>query len=270
MSRSRKYWKSYAKKSLEGNWGTAIAGMLAVAAVNFIGNMMAVQLFSGNSVFSLALSQIFVFIFSLIAMVFRTGYNYMLLNQARGKEFSLGNLIYLFHNNPDRVLIAGFVVSLLSTAVQVPFYYMVYMSEPGTTAEQQIQWAQMMIILFVLSLVLNVIITVPFALTFYLLADNPDMGGMEALKESARLMKKHILKYWIMMLSFVPLLILSLFTMYIALLWAIPYMYMTEAVFYMDIQGEAPGRIGSEGKHSGRRTPPDRRLQFRGIEIRNE
>ena len=51
-------------------------------------------------------------------------------------------------------------------------------------------------------------------------------------------MKKHILKYWIMMLSFVPLLILSLFTMYIALLWAIPYMYMTEAVFYMDIQGE--------------------------------
>ena len=48
----------------------------------------------------------------------------------------------------------------------------------------------MMIILFVLSLVLNVIITVPFALTFYLLADNPDMGGMEALKESARAHEK--------------------------------------------------------------------------------
>lgn len=252
MSRSRKYWKFYAKKSLKGNWGIDIAGMLAVAAVNFIGNMMAVQLFSGNSVFSLALSQVFVFIFSLIAMIFRTGYNYMLLNQARGKEFSLGNLMYLFHNNPDRVLVAGFVVSLLSTAVQIPFYYMVYMSEPGTTGEQQIQWAQMMIILFVLSLVLNVVITVPFALTFYFLADNPDMGGMEALKGSARLMKKHILKYWIMMLSFVPLLILSLFTMYLALLWVIPYMYMTEVVFYMDIRGEFLQEQESEKQEDSR------------------
>ena len=112
------------------------------------------------------------------------------------------------------------------------------MTDQGSTLEQQVAWVQMTMAMFVLSLVLNVIFTVPFVLTFYLLTDDPEMGGMEALKTSARLMKGNILKYWLMMLSFVPLLILSVFTMYIGLLWLLPYMYMTETAFYMDIMGE--------------------------------
>lgn len=238
MNRSRKYWKRYAKDSLNGNWGVSMAGMLAVAAVSFIGSIMSVELFPGNTIFSLALGQIFSFIFSLIAIVFRAGYNYMLLNEARGKEFSLGNILYLFHNQPDRVLIAGFAVSILDMIAQIPFYYVVYMTDQGSTLEQQVAWVQMTMAMFVLSLVLNVILTVPFVLAFYLLTDDPEMGGMEALKTSAHLMKGNILKYWLMMLSFVPLLILSVFTMYIGLLWLLPYMYMTETVFYMDIMGE--------------------------------
>ena len=238
MTGQRKYWKSYAKSNLKGTWGIAIAAMLAVVAVNFIGNIFAVQLFPGDSVFALVLSEIFVFIVSLIGMIFSTGYSYMQLNICRGRDYSLSDLLYMFHNQPDRVLVAGLVVALIDTVVQIPFYYVTYMVNPGETVESMIHWYQLLLGAWLLAMVLSVIFTVPFALTFYLLADNPDMGGMEALKESARLMKKHILKYWIMMLSFVPLLILSLFTMYIALLWAIPYMYMTEAVFYMDIQGE--------------------------------
>ena len=35
MTGQRKYWKSYAKSNLKGNWGIAIAAMLAVVAVNF-------------------------------------------------------------------------------------------------------------------------------------------------------------------------------------------------------------------------------------------
>lgn len=40
MTGQRKYWKSYAKSNLKGNWGIAIAAMLAVVAVNFIGNIL--------------------------------------------------------------------------------------------------------------------------------------------------------------------------------------------------------------------------------------
>ena len=66
------------------------------------------------------------------------------------------------------------------------------------------------------------------------------MGGIEALKTSAHLMRGHILKYWLMMLSFIPLAILSLFSMYIGLLWLFPYIYMSETVFYMELAGTEP------------------------------
>ena len=242
MTGQRKYWKSYAKSNLKGNWGIAIAAMLAVVAVNFIGNIFAVQLFPGDSVFALVLSEIFVFIVSLIGMIFSTGYSYMQLNICRGRDYSLSDLLYMFHNQPDRVLVAGLVVALIDTVVQIPFYYVTYMVNPGETVE---------------SMVLSVIFTVPFALTFYFLADDAEMGGIEALKASTHAMKGHIWQYLMLELSFVPLLFLSLFTLYIGLLWLMPYMQFTETAFYMYVTGELDQQR-TDRQHTGIQEISDR------------
>lgn len=234
----RKYWKSYAKMNLSGNWGIAIAAMLAVAAVNFIGNILAVQLFPGDTVLPLVLSEIFVFIVSLIGMIFSTGYSYMLLNICRGREYKLGDLLYMFHNQPDRVLVAGLVVALIDTVVQIPFYYVTYMVDPGSTMEGMLHWYQLLLGAWLIAMVLSVILTVPFALTFYFLADNPEMGGIEALKVSMHAMKGHIWQYLMLELSFVPLFFLSILTLYIGLLWLVPYMQFSETAFYMYVTGE--------------------------------
>ena len=82
MKRNRKYWKTSAKAALRGNWIIAIAGMLAYMAVNFLGNVLSLELFPGNSMLEIAAGQIFVFVVSLIAMVFGTGYSYMMLNMS--------------------------------------------------------------------------------------------------------------------------------------------------------------------------------------------
>lgn len=212
MTGQRKYWKSYAKSNLKGNWGIAIAAMLAVVAVNFIGNIFAVQLFPGDSVFALVLSEIFVFIVSLIGMIFSTGYSYMQLNICRGRDYSLSDLLYMFHNQPDRVLVAGLVVALIDTVVQIPFYF---------------------------------------------LADDPEMGGIEALKASTHAMKGHIWQYLMLELSFVPLLFLSLFTLYIGLLWLMPYMQFTETAFYMYVTGELDQQR-TDRQHTGIQEISDR------------
>lgn len=238
MKRNRKYWKTSAKAALRGNWIIAIAGMLAYMAMNFLGNVLSLELFPGNSMLEIAAGQIFVFVVSLIAMVFGTGYSYMMLNMSRGREFSLGNLLYMFHNQPDRVLIAAFVMALLNTVSQLPIYFAVYLTDPGSTIEAQMNWMQMIMGIMILSVVLNVLITVPLALSFYLLADNPEMGGVESLKQSMRLMKGHIWQYLMLQLSFAPLLIVSLLFMGIPLLWVLPYMEASETAFYRDILGE--------------------------------
>ena len=234
----RKYWKFYAKMKLSGNWGIAIAAMLAVGAVNLVGNILAVKLFPGDTVLPLVLSEIFVFVVSLIGMIFSTGYSYMLLNICRGREYKLGNLLYMFHNQPDRVLVAGLVVALLNALAQIPFYYVTYMVDPGSTMEGMLHWYQLLLGAWLIAMVLSVILTVPFALTFYFLADNPEMGGIEALKVSMHAMKGHIWQYLMLELSFVPLFFLSILTLYIGLLWLVPYMQFSETAFYMYVTGE--------------------------------
>ena len=238
MKRNRKYWKKSAREALRGNWTIAIVGMLAYMAVNFLGNVLSLELFPGNSILEIALGQIFTFVVSLIAMVFGTGYSYMMLNMSRGREFSLGNLLYMFHNQPDRVLIAAFVMALLNTVSQIPVYLAVYLTEPGNTLQAQMNWMYMIMGVMLFSVVLNVLITVLFALSFYLLADNQEMGGMDSLKQSIHLMKGHIWQYLMLQLSFAPMLIVSLFLMGIPLLWILPYMEAAETAFYRDILGE--------------------------------
>ena len=202
----------------------AIAGVLAYTAVDFLGTIISAELFPGKSVLEVILGQVFVFVVSLIAMVFSTGYSYMMLNMSRGREFSLGNLLYMFHNQPDRVLIVAFVMALLSTVSQISVYLAVYLTEPGSTLQAEMNWMYMIMGVMLLSVVLNVLITALFALSFYLLADNPQMGGVESLKESRRLMKGHVWDYLMLQLSFAPMLIVSLPLMGIPLLWVLPYM----------------------------------------------
>ena len=238
MKKNRKYWKETAKSVLRGNWGIAIAGVLAYTAVDFLGTIISAELFPGKSVLEVILGQVFVFVVSLIAIVFSTGYSYMMLNMSRGREFSLGNLLYMFHNQPDRVLIVAFVMALLSTVSQISVYLAVYLTEPGSTLQAEMNWMYMIMGVMLFSVVLNVLITALFALSFYLLADNPQMGGVESLKESRRLMKGHVWDYLMLQLSFAPMLIVSLPLMGIPLLWVLPYMEASETAFYRDILGE--------------------------------
>ena len=80
MTGQRKYWKSYAKSNLKGNWGIAIAAMLAVVAVNLSEIFLLYSCFREIPYLHWYLSEIFVFIVSLIGMIFSTGYSYMQLN----------------------------------------------------------------------------------------------------------------------------------------------------------------------------------------------
>ena len=234
----RKYWKTYAKAHLKGKWGLAIAGMLAVQGVNLLGNILAVMLFPGDSAITLVLSEIFSFIVSLIGLIFSTGYCYMQLNIYRGREYSLGDVVHMFHGQSDHVLTAGLVVALLNTAAQIPLYYVIYMVDQGNTVESIMHWYKLFLVAAALWLVLSVVLTVPFTLVFCLLADHPELKGMEALKTSARMMKGHIWQYLLLEISFLPLMFLSMISMYIGFLWLLPYMEFTETAFYMYVTGE--------------------------------
>lgn len=239
MIGNRRYWKACAKQFLSGKWGIAILAMMAAPALNTIGTMAAIKLFPGDSFLAWLLGEVFLFIVSLLSMVISTGYNFMLLNMARGREYRFGNLIYMFKKGSDGVLSAALIMALIDTVLMIPFYYMVNMTAPAAeTMEAVLEWSQPIMYSALAATVLGVVIKLPFAMAFYILADNPQMKGREALKKSASLMKGHMMQYLVLQISFIPLMFLSILFLYVGLLWVMPYIYATNTIFYMDVTGE--------------------------------
>lgn len=239
MIGNRRYWKACAKQFLSGKWGIAILAMMAAPALNTIGTMAAIKLFPGDSFLAWLLGEAFLFIVSLLSMVISTGYNFMLLNMARGREYRFGNLIYMFKKGSDGVLSAALIMALIDTVLMIPFYYMVNMTAPAAEImEAVLEWSQPIMYSALAATVLGVVIKLPFAMAFYILADNPQMKGREALKKSASLMKGHMMQYLVLQISFIPLMFLSILFLYVGLLWVMPYIYATNTIFYMDVTGE--------------------------------
>ena len=234
MTGTRKCWKRYARKSLSGKWIVAIAAMLIVGFIQLVGMLLGTALFPGTSILATVAGEVFTFVVSLIVMIFSTGYCYLRLNMCRGREYNLSNIFYVFHNQPDRVLIAGFVVAIINIVAQIPFYLFINLFE----TEDYIVWSLSYLLVWCLTLLLNLILTIPFMLTFYLLADDAQMGAMDALKISVHKMKGHMWEYFKLKLSFIPLFIVAALPMGIGCIWMIPYMEFTDAVYYMYITGE--------------------------------
>jgi len=77
-----------------------------------------------------------------------------------------------------------------------------------------------------------------YSLTNYLLYDNQNMTSKEIVEESERLMNGNRGKYVWLELTFIGWLVLSIFTLYIGLLWVAPYMSVAFVCFYETLIGK--------------------------------
>ena len=62
------------------------------------------------------------------------------------------------------------------------------------------------------------------------------MSGKESVEESKKMMKGNRGKYVLLQLSFIGWMILSIFTLYIGLLWLTPYMQVAMVCFYESLK----------------------------------
>lgn len=87
----------------------------------------------------------------------------------------------------------------------------------------------------ILFIIPGIIASYSYAMTSFVLADNPEMSANEAIRESKRLMKGNKWKFFCLQLSFIGLMIIGALTLGIGLIWIIPYQQATYAAFYRDI-----------------------------------
>lgn len=238
MMKKRRGWKKDAKLALQGNYSVLILGLFVILLVNLVANTMTDFFFGGKGIFTLILAEVFSFIVSLVINIFSAGYDYMNLRVARYEKTVIRDILFFFRNNSDRVIIAGLVITIIQLIASAPGLIYSHYVPVGTTTEAIMKWQGMFLMFMMVTLILQMILTIPFSLAYYLLADHPEMSGMEAIKTSVKMMKGHMWQYLLLQLSFLPWIIGSVFTMYIALLWVLPYMQVASAEFYRDLNGE--------------------------------
>ena len=87
-------------------------------------------------------------------------------------------------------------------------------------------------ILFIAAFAFMIIKSLNYTVSYIVACDNVELSAKEAVEESEKLMKGYRGKYVLLQLSFIGWIILSLLTIYIGLLWLIPYMQIASICFY--------------------------------------
>ena len=90
-----------------------------------------------------------------------------------------------------------------------------------------------------LFIVPGIIASYRYALAPYLMAENPDMGVMEAIARSKERMNGSKWRLFCLQLSFIGWNLLCMLTLGIGYLWLTPYQNAAEAAFYLEVTGRA-------------------------------
>lgn len=143
----------------------------------------------------------------IIGGTIQLGYAQYLLNQHDGKEFSFNDLFSQFHRFGQ-----GFAQNFL-TGLYV-FLWMLLFIVPG------------------------IIKAFSYAMTPFIMAENPDLSANEAITRSREIMNGHKLELFVLSLTFIGWGILSALTMNLGHIFLNPYVNASYAVFYRQISGQ--------------------------------
>lgn len=206
--------RAQARERLEGQWGTFVLMtflMLVIQTIlqipGYIGSLLEI-LSPENVLASLSFSNISN-ILSLLALPLSWGLTVSLLRNHREESVDLENLFDGFRGGRyTRVFCALFLVNLFTFL-----------------------WALLLIIPGIMK-------AFSYALTPYILLDEPELTARQAITRSCEIMEGRRWKLFCLYLSFIGWGILSILTFGIGILWLVPYMNASVAAFYEDARAE--------------------------------
>lgn len=233
MKRSSKELKGLAREALMGKYPPFIA-----ASAIFIVLYSAVPALTwaltpkGNPLTSLIFQTALTFLVSLVISILSVGLCRIALCASRGEIPSVSMLFSGFTTQPDHILAAQLVMQCFSFVLSIPAYYYSYQL---TLYPDNKTYALLSLLLSSAASLLYSLLTLGFSMSFFILADAPETGGLESLRMSWEMMRGHKCRYFYLALSFVGLMLLVVFSFFIGVLFFIPYFIVTFANFYRNI-----------------------------------
>jgi len=219
-------------KGISHRFSLPVMACVITFGIIMLVNMLPAALFpdTGNSISYLVIS----FITDLLLSILSVGPVTILLDMSRGSDGQLSDLLYAFRHQPDRIIVSQLIISILSTVIFLPGIIVFVLSSVFYNAFG-IMIASLLIFAAVIG---SVVIRLDFALVTPLYIDNPQTSAIDLLRESHDLMQGNRLRYFVLELSFIPIMLLAVVACFVGLLWAVPYTQMTLLEFYRELTGE--------------------------------
>ena len=194
-------YKNRALSALENKWGNFVAITFVYGFIIGI-----TQILSGDKD-SPAILHLIGLVLFILALPLTWGYQTLFLGAVRGGEATAKDMF------------EGYNKELFSRVLTTTLLYYVYV----------LLWS-------LLLLIPGCIKSYSYAMTPYILKDNPEMKNNAAIEESMRMMDGHKLELFLLDLSFIGWALLSFLTCGIGFLWLVPYMNMARVNFYEDLK----------------------------------
>ncbi len=246
MRYTRKELKCRAREAMKGNYLVPILATVSIALLTSSFMFIVALLFGGDTTLSLVLSQLASLIVSLIASVFTAGICCMYLNIGRKKPYGMNDLFRMFHQDPDRVIVVCFVLTLLDMLCAIPVYMVQGLLVQADTPEKLLKVFPVILGATCLSSVLALFVTMPFVFSYMLLVDDPEMGAGAALRGSVTMLKGNKMRLCRLYLSFFGMGVLVVLSGFVAALWVGAYMQATMVQLYLELNGETENAVQTE------------------------
>lgn len=238
--------KTQAKGQLLGKYPPLIGALILMQLCTAPISLSISFLIGTDSVIGMIIYSIAIFLFQLFVGFFTAGEAYLYLKTACGQTPAVPDLFHCFHGDTSKVVYLQAVMAGISVLCSLPtmitnFFLLksLNLSDLESLSEGTLPFNATLFLVYVIVAILGVAISIFINLmlsqAFYLMLDFPEYPASQLLKMSIRLMRGNKGRLFYIQLSFVPLLLLSLLSCGIALLWIHPYMQATYANFYLDL-----------------------------------
>lgn len=224
--------KYLARCQMQGNTTTLICAFIVQELIVFFATSLTLFFIPGSDMLSNALYYIVSFIIQLLAGILQAGSCLLFLHVSCNMPASVGDLFYCFKNSPDKAIKLELPLAILNCLCMLPSDIFLWIM-PMNTLDYNAMLKAYGFALFCTAL--YVVLTLGFFPVFYMMFDFESFSVKEIFQKSWEFMRGHKMRLALLELSFIPWVILSIFTCGLALLWVIPYMNLTCTNFYLDL-----------------------------------
>lgn len=226
--------KAIAKERSLDKYGTLIAANVIIFAIQLIISGVTTVSSSG-SILIFIINQLISLIVSILLGILVSGKAYLYMNLVYSQTISASDIFFGLRQHPEKAVIIQSLFVLVDFFVSLPAALILFFMDMNSSMNLYIA----VTVVLVIGIIVNIIVSLTYSQAFFLLHDFPDRSAKELLETSRNLMKGNRLKLFYLNLTFIPLYILGVISLFIPLLWISVYRYATIAAFYQDLIAKA-------------------------------